>query len=39
MLGAEDRAARYLFTPDELARSQQMTFEEMAEDALAAKYS
>ena len=38
-LGAEDRAARYLYTDEELARSQRMTFEEMAEDALAAKFS
>lgn len=39
MLGAEDRAARVLFTPDELARTQRMSFEELAEDALGAKYS
>ncbi|MDB4953381.1 MAG: hypothetical protein JWO36_950 [Myxococcales bacterium] len=39
MLGAEDRAAKFLFTADELARSQRMTFEEMAEDALAVKLS
>jgi hypothetical protein len=38
-LGAEDRAARILFTPEELARTQAMTFDELAEDALAAKYS
>jgi hypothetical protein len=38
-LGADERAARFLFTPDELARAQRMTFEELAEDALAAKYS
>ena len=38
-LGAEDRAARFLFTAEELARSQRMTFEEMAEDAIAVKYS
>jgi hypothetical protein len=36
-LGAEDRAARILFTPEELAKSQRQTFDEMAEDALAAK--
>lgn len=36
-LGAEDRAARILYSQDELARSQRMTFEELAEDALAAK--
>ena len=38
-LGAEDRAARFLYTPAELARSQRMTFEELAEEAIAAKYS
>jgi len=38
-LGAEDRAARYLFTKDELERSHQMSFDEMAEEALAAKLS
>jgi hypothetical protein len=38
-LGAEDRAARILFTEAELARSQRMSFEELAEDALALKYS
>jgi hypothetical protein len=38
-LGAEDRAARFLFTPEELERSQRMTFDELAEDALAAKFS
>ncbi len=38
-LGAEDRAARFLFTPEELARSQRMTFDELAEDAIAAKYA
>jgi hypothetical protein len=39
VLGAEDRAARYLFTKEELARSQRMSFDEMAEEALAAKYT
>ena len=38
-LGAEDRAAKNLFTEEELARSQRMTFDELAEDALAVKYS
>jgi len=38
-LGAEDRAARYLFTREELERSQRMSFEELAEEAVAAKYS
>ncbi|MBA2538699.1 MAG: diiron oxygenase [Deltaproteobacteria bacterium] len=37
-LGAEDRAARILFTPAELARTQQMSFEELAEEAVAFKY-
>jgi hypothetical protein len=38
-LGAEDRAARILFTQEELARTQAMSFEELAEDALAVKYN
>jgi len=38
-LGADPRAARFLFTPEELARSRGQTFDEMAEDALAAKLS
>jgi hypothetical protein len=38
-LGTEDRAAKILFTPEELARSHRQTFDEMAEEALAAKYS
>ncbi len=38
-LGAEDRAARLLFTREELERSQRMSFEELAEEAVAAKYS
>jgi hypothetical protein len=38
-LGAEDRAARILFTQEELRRAQKMTFEELAEEALAAKFS
>jgi hypothetical protein len=36
-LGAEERAARILFTKDELERSQRMSFDELAEEALAAK--
>jgi hypothetical protein len=36
-LGAEPQLARRLFTDEELARSQAMTFDELAEDALAAK--
>jgi len=38
-LGAEDRAARILFTQEELARTQQMSFDELAEEALAVKFS
>jgi len=38
-LGADDRAARIQFTQEELARTQRMTFDELAEDALAVKYS
>jgi hypothetical protein len=38
-LGAEDRAARFLFTREELERSQRMSFEELAEEAVAVKYS
>ena len=38
-LGADARSARFLFTEAELARAQRMTFDELAEDALAAKYS
>ena len=38
-LGADPRAATYLFTREELARTQRQTFDEMAEDALAAKLS
>lgn len=38
-LGSEERTAKILFTPEELARSQRQSFDEMAEDALAAKYS
>ncbi len=38
-LGAEDRAARILFTNEDLQRTQRMTFEEMAEEALAVKFS
>ena len=39
LLGAEDRAARVLYTREELARSHDMSFDELAEDALGAKYS
>jgi hypothetical protein len=38
-LGAEARAAKILFTPEELARAQRMSFDELAEDAIAAKYN
>ncbi|MBL9018791.1 MAG: ferritin-like domain-containing protein [Myxococcales bacterium] len=37
-LGAEDRAARILFTQEELARTQRMSFDELAEEAIAVKY-
>jgi hypothetical protein len=39
MLGAEERAARIQFTKEELARTQGMSFDELAEEALAIKYS
>ncbi|MCA9679772.1 MAG: ferritin-like domain-containing protein [Kofleriaceae bacterium] len=39
LLGGEARAATVQFTDDELARAQQMSFDELAEDALAVKYS
>jgi hypothetical protein len=39
MMGAEDRIARILYTEDELARTQRMSFDELAEEAVAAKYS
>lgn len=38
-LGAEDRAARVLFTQEELERTQRMSFDELAEEALSAKFS
>lgn len=38
-LGAEDRAARILFTQAELVRAQAMSFEQLADEALAAKLS
>jgi len=38
-LGAEDRAARILFTEAELERTQRMSFDELAEDTLGLKYS
>ncbi len=37
LLGGEARAARTLFTQEDLARTQQMSFEELAEEALAVK--
>jgi hypothetical protein len=39
VLGAEDRAARFLYTRDELDRVRRMSFDELAADALAAKFS
>ncbi len=38
-MGADPRAAKFLFTPAELARSQRMSFDELAEEALAVKAS
>jgi len=37
ILGAEPRAAKILFTQEELARTRQMSFDELAEEALAQK--
>lgn len=39
VLGAEDRAARILFTQDELKKTLGMSFDELAEEALSVKYS
>ena len=39
VLGAEDRAARILFTQDELNKTMRMSFDELAEEAIAAKYN
>jgi len=39
VMGGERRAATILFTQDELARTRAMTFEQLAEEATAAKYS
>jgi hypothetical protein len=38
-LGADPRAARILFTQEELARTQQMSFDELADEAISIKYS
>lgn len=38
-VGAEDRAAKFLYTQEELARTQRMSFDELAEDALAVKHN
>ncbi len=38
-LGAEDRAAKILYTKQELERAQRMSFEQLADEALGAKYS
>ena len=38
-LGADDRAARILFTPAELARTERMSFDELAEEAVGLKYA
>lgn len=39
LLGADDRAARILFSRDDLARAQRMSFDELAEEAIAVKYT
>ena len=39
ILGGEDRAVRFLYTRAELERTRRMSFDELAEEALAAKYS
>lgn len=39
ILGADDRAARILFTQEELRRTQAMSFDELAEEAIGVKYS
>jgi hypothetical protein len=39
LLGADDRAARILFSHDDLARAQRMSFDELAEEAIAVKYT
>ena len=36
--GGDERTIRKLFSDEELARSQRMSFDELAEDALAAKF-
>ena len=38
IMGADERAVAVLFTDEELARAQKMSFEDLAEDALAAKF-
>ena len=38
-IGADKRAAKLLYSQEELARSQRMTFDELAEEAVAIKYS
>ncbi len=39
LLGADERAAKILFTQDELERTMAMSFDELAEDAISVKYS
>jgi hypothetical protein len=39
LMSADDRFARVLYTDEELARARQMSFDELAEDVLAAKYA
>jgi hypothetical protein len=38
LMSADDRFARILYTDAELARAQTMSFDELAEDVIAAKY-
>jgi hypothetical protein len=38
IMGADERAVAVLFTDEELARAQKMSFDDLAEDALAAKF-
>jgi hypothetical protein len=38
VMGGDARGVRVLYTDDELARTQQMSFDELADEALRAKY-
>jgi hypothetical protein len=39
VVGGDERSIRYLFDADELARTQRMSFDELAADAVGAKYA